>query len=74
MLALGLAFGEKLLNAYAYDLKPSINKPATIEKIIKTFPEMSKFLIGKDKLMDAPAEVFGMTKNADYKFWQDWLD
>lgn len=74
MIALGLAFGEKLLNAYAYDIKPSINKPATIDKIIHTFPEMSKFLITKDKVKNRPAEFFDMTRRVDYQFWYDWLD
>jgi len=47
MLSLGLAFGEKILNSYVYDLKPSINKPMTQRKVRTAFPEIDRMLVGK---------------------------
>lgn len=44
MLSLGLAFAERILNAYIYDLKPSIHKPLTVQKIRSSFPEVNKLL------------------------------
>lgn len=44
MLSLGLSFAEKVLNHYAYDMKPSIRKMHTQKKLRIAFPEIDDYL------------------------------
>ena len=63
MLSLGLAFGEKLLNSYVYDLKPSLNKPMTQRKVRTVFPEIDRMLKGK---VTEYEEWINMAKDVTY--------
>ena len=44
MFGLGLSFAEKVLNHYAYDMKPSIKKMHTQNKMRAAFPEIDNYL------------------------------
>ena len=74
MLSLGLAFGEKLINAYASDLKPSINKPETMKKLRHTFPELDLFMAAKDPVFDRNYRDPRTTWVTDYNYFLDFLE
>lgn len=84
MFALGLRFAEKLLNAYVYDLKPSIMRRCTTHKTITIFPTLAPFLTSQQEEDLRMAYLPGARHDVDLKavdqdgnrigpltFWED---
>ena len=62
MLGLGLTVATKILNSYVPEMRPSINKPITIQKIRSSFPEINK-------LMKADFTGHRLEGDMDYLDW-----
>lgn len=61
MLRVGLAIVEKVLNQYASSINPTLDKPATLEKIYKSFPELNNFLVGQSSYLKEITKIPGVT-------------